>query len=1213
MEWILILGLAGWVWWQSQRIGKLERRLNELERPAAAVRAPAPAQAAPPTPAPGWFTPTKPAPSEPPPAPPANEDADDVLALDQPLPPDDREPLLLDTPLPPVSNDENGAAAAPAPDTRPPLELTADAIVPPEAKPEPAPETPRRDSRRLENWLAQNGLAWLAGAVLVLTVIALVQQSWFTPPLQLASAVVFGLALIGASEWARRVSIKSPPGHPLVAALLAAGGAVTFYAVAWVAHGVYQFIGWDAAALLLLASAFILFGLSLLHGQALGVLAVLAALLTPPLASADAWPSAALSLYVCGVGAAGFALAWFRRWAWVAVVTIAGLYFWFGAAILAEEVRRALALISFASIGGVIVALRKPLPDELGALTWTRIQQALPSIAICVSSVVLMAAWVSLASSGMIAGPAWIGAFHVALAALAVRARAAHPAALAVAIGFLVLGFMAFLQARFYFGPPGNSLYPSLLFASLVVAVSALGARPHRHGRGLVAASGAIGSGLLTLLAATTREHWHSITAWLPLFSGASILFACAWRAARDVADPKADRGVDFWAGAGCVLVLIGVESAFPAEIRTAAHAGAALLIAAGFNWRGWRALRFATLTAAALAVGHALSPSLIGATLGNEIPLWGALLVLTITAGLLYAAAHFMLRAEARNSAEALGSAAIIILLTGGFLALRWFAVGGAGASLDALAETGLRATALMAAGYVLLSRPGDGDAGLIAKWRGHVLIALGLLLTLSLPGLFTNPWWGGPTRAIIAGPPIFNAMLIAIAAPAALALAAAARLYDFQRWPARIYACAGGAFALLWIVLELRRGFVGDDMAFAPVGLLEASSYALVFLGAALAVAIVARVRAAKNPARPFTHDLTLATRAAAWAGLASSALIMLGGRHPVWGVHNADATGALATGLSTLAHAIATILALILGRALSRANQPLSTRFAAAAAAVLFAWSFGHAAIRWLHHGAGMDGLPPLTGLEGFAHALWPLALVLAGAEATARAPGRDTVRAYLFDLQAIWSAAVWPALAFAGLGLWALFNPWWGVAPASVTGVLGAVLALAGLLAAAGMSALAPRVPHIWHADWFRQIARVACVAHLFVAITLIVRWAFHGAAMDGPPAQGAELWAESAAWAAFGAGVLTLGGARNDPALRWCGLVILFATAGKVMLFDTAEMSPPLRFGSLVVLSAILFAATWLARRQAARRGEDLVTVAPTGRRGTRRDRRQSSP
>ncbi|HRE45921.1 MAG TPA: DUF2339 domain-containing protein, partial [Terricaulis sp.] len=89
---------------------------------------------------------------------------------------------------------------------------------------------------------------------------------------------------------------------------------------------------------------------------------------------------------------------------------------------------------------------------------------------------------------------------------------------------------------------------------------------------------------------------------------------------------------------------------------------------------------------------------------------------------------------------------------------------------------------------------------------------------------------------------------------------------------------------------------------------------------------------------------------------------------------------------------------------------------------------------------------------------------------------------------------------------------------------------------------------------------------------------------HGGALDTGGAGGAELWAYSALWALYGAGVLALGAVRDDAVLRWCGLAVLFATAGKVMGFDTARLSDMTRVASLLGLAVIAIVTALAMRR-----------------------------
>lgn len=1121
--WLVIFGLAALVWMQSQHIGALRRRLTELERHFGVADDAMPE--APPRPQPRAAEPLL---LDTPDA----QDDREPLILDTPLLED--EPLLLDTPLPVASNDQ---------DFEPPPVLTGTVHELPELMPEPmaaepAPhEPPAKDSPfgALEKWIAEKGWAWIAGgaAALVASYIVLAGVAKLSPNLQLTFAIVLGLALIGASEWLRRTSAA----RPRLAIMLAGAGVVAFYAATWLAHVDNGPLETAQTAALFVLCAALLIGLSSLHGEALGVVAVAAALLAPALTDPDDWPTAAMTLFICAISTVTFGLAALRRWAWVAVATIAGLYLWFAAAIADDQIRRALSLLSFASLGGISLAFRAPRADDPDRLlTWRRAHLTLPAIATSVSSVLLIWVWLaaSPAPSGGIAGPAWVGAAFVALAAAAVRARIATAATLFVAIAALAVGFMAYLRARFFFGPLGENFYPWVLFAALVVAVSAVLARPHRHARTMIAAAGAVGAALLVVLAAFSRDVWHSPDAWGPLFVGALILFGAAWRTSVQAQDVQGDRATGIWAGAGAALLLLGVESAFPAEARTTAHAGAALLLASGLVWQGWRTLGFAALAAAVLAIGHAMSPTLLNTALSGDIPIWGALTILATTALLLVAAGHVVDRNQTRPMMhEALTSAGAAIVLIGAFLTLRAVA---ATIQLDRIAEEALRALFLIGAGHAVMARPGQ-EMGRVGRWRGHVLITLGLCYAVLMAGLVLNPWWG-QTAAQVIGPPVFDTLLLALAAPAALAAFAAYRLYPHEQQAARAYAVSGAGIGLMWAVLETRRLFHGTALAETPVGVLEGAIYALILIGSALAIAFYVRRHARDR--RTFQQDLMEANPITTIAALGVAVLIMLIVRHPWWGGQNESASNTVGVGLAVLAQALAAAMAITLGwllnstqttaaalpftltREVGAARAEDSARFAAAAAFALFAWSFGHGAIRWIYHQGAMDDGNVLSGLEGYAHAIWPLVFVLTAWEITSRFSANESVRAFVSDLQAIWASAIWAALGFAALGLCVLFNPWWGPAPVEMPTGFSLVLAMALLLVGAAASLAARRIDDVRWAEALPRATTILCIAYLFVALTILVRWIFHRGDMAERGVMSVELWTYPAVWALFGA-------------------------------------------------------------------------------------------
>ncbi|HRP11384.1 MAG TPA: DUF2339 domain-containing protein, partial [Terricaulis sp.] len=789
MAWLFILALAIWVWRQGRRIDALTKQVQALE--ARAAHAPA-------------------------------SEADDVL--------------VLDTPLPHASNDEAEEETQAEPQaesaevyvltqTAPPLHEEDGALLLTERVADDPPAPPR--ARRFEQWLAENGLAWLGGGAFALGGVMLVaiaaQQSWFTPLVRLYCALGLGVGLIGASEWLRR----RPGAHALVAALLAGAGAATFYATAWGAHALYDYIDAPTAGAALALCALILLALAFRHGQALGVLALLAALLAPAIAHAGDWPAQALTFYLGAAAAAGFGVAALRRWPWVGAVTLLGLYFWFAAAIGEGNVRRALALASFASLGGVALAFRKPIAEtEARYLSWARAHAIAPAIAIALSSIALIWTWLAMAEApnGVVSGPAWVGAMFVALAAVSVRARVAPAIVLAVAIGALVAGFMAYLVARYH--PLEPQFYPFILFAAAMIAASAIGARPHRRERALAAIAGGAGAALLTALGASISADWHSPSAYAPLLIGGAGLLGAAWLQARNVAKPHANLAVDAWACAGAALLAIALESIFAAEWRVAAHAGLALGLGAAFAQRGWRGLGWSAIGAATLALAHAFLGQTAGAALSLAAPIWQTLGVLALGAIFLFAGAHLCARRAAPSpTGEALSAAAIVLALLAAFFALRWIAAGGAGAPLDRFTETALRGLALLAAAHIASPRAGQAF-GRLSALRGHALMAAGFGLIAFTNGVQLNPWWGAPP-ASIPGPPLFNTLALSFAAPAALLLLAARRLYGTQLLAARLYAGAGALLALLWALLEIRHAFHAASMNAAYVGAVEGACY--------------------------------------------------------------------------------------------------------------------------------------------------------------------------------------------------------------------------------------------------------------------------------------------------------------------------------------------------------------------------------------------------
>ena len=1170
MGWLflLLVALGVWTFLQSRRIGRLSRELEKLRRDLRSVQR----LLAPPEPEP---LPT-----------PANEELPELLLTDvvEEKPPS--RPIVA----PAAASPPPSEWTAPTPPAEPPQEQEPELVLtqiappaPPPPPPKPAFQLPRfNNNRAFEKWLSENGFAWLGAGLFALGGVFLVayaaQQGLFTPIMRLYAALIVGFGLIGAGEWVRRD--KKRFNHPLAAALLAGAGAATLYAASWAAYGLYHYIDWPIAAAALTACALILVALSFAHGQPLGILAIAAALLAPPLTSALGWPPVALLLYLVAVSAAGFALAGLRRWSWVAAAVMVGAYIWFALSLQEGAMLRSRAMLVLTAIGGWSFAFRPPLE---GDTKWRTVHEWAPSLALGLSALFGALCWnaAALHSVGSAAGPALLGVFLAGLSAYSTRAGVSRPAALEAAIGALALG--AFAYARNVASPQA---LPDLSLWALVCAgasvLCALWVAPRSHERALISTFGAVGALFLLFIAAIERPIWSALDVWAPLAVGGLLLGGAAHYMSRTAADPKKDWGVDLWAAAGAIAILLALESLAPTAFKPAAIALAAAAFAAVAPWRGWRAAPFAALLAGGLALTHAFSPAFSGAAWDGRIPIWGAFASLVVAAAGFFGAGWLIRRRDARaQSAEAFDAGAIVLLVLSAFLVLHFLAAGPA--PMDAFTEDALRALMLLAAGFMAMPQRPRPDS-FIARWRGHALMAAGFALALVSAEWLYNPWWG-VSAPRMEGPILFNALALGFAAPAAIASFTANRLYLRSLAPARIYAALGALFAATWAALEIRHAFQGANLSAGAVGLLEGDCYGLAAIGGAFGVAYWSKRRAAlaDGAGRPFTHDLMRATGAAAFAGMLISFVWLLWSRNAWWGGQDWIDTRSVETLLSTLAQAPAAAFAFFLGLALPK--KSVNASFAAASMTVLFALAFGADAIRWAHHQGAMDDWLPLVGLEGLFYSLWPLTLVVVGANLTPALTVAPPTREFGFDFSAIWSVAVWPSLILAGFGLWAMFNPWRGIWPADLQFPAAALAALFCYVIAAALSIAAARLRVIRHDPLFPRAAKIAAIVHLFAAAMLIVRYGFHRGDMASFASEPSlETWTYTSVWALLGAGVLAAGALRRDAIVRWTGFALLIGVTAKVFLIDMAQLAGVLRAASFLGLGAVVFAVALASRR-----------------------------
>ncbi|PIB94298.1 DUF2339 domain-containing protein [Caulobacter sp. FWC2] len=371
---------------------------------------------------------------------------------------------------------------------------------------------------------------------------------------------------------------------------------------------------------------------------------------------------------------------------------------------------------------------------------------------------------------------------------------------------------------------------------------------------------------------------------------------------------------------------------------------------------------------------------------------------------------------------------------------------------------------------------------------------------------------------------------------------------------------------FAALHVVMAGPRDQGGD-------GLLEASLRTLMLLSTGLL--LVLRQRPDDGPITRWRTVIVVSL------GVAHGVLLQGLVWNPWWGMGEAPAGPPVLNTLLLSYLAPAGLLAAIAWR-----RRPAEDRWTKTwvLAIPLFALLWAVLALRHLFHGAVMSPAP-IGRAEGAAYAL--LALLAARQLSAPSLAGRAG---------AAWLARVgpvfgWLALIVAGLVFGVRASPWWGpmsqpLAPFS------AALLLFGLYGLGAGAMLGLR-----RADRpFDRTALAMAVGTLFVLLTLLIRYVFHGGDMHAATGNaGLETWTFSALWAVFGLAVLGLGAARKDIVLRWAGLAALLFTAAKVVGFDLARLEGVTRAASFLAVGALFIGGALLARRLNARRrsAEDL--------------------
>jgi uncharacterized membrane protein len=929
MEWLIIIGLAGWCFYQERRLGVLERQVTVLRafgRPGR-VAAPAGDVSAP----------------EPRPAPAIPEYRSPAFQPDtfEPVEPRPR-PEIFQRPQDP-----------PPPPSQPKPRLT----------PQARPVAPQRS---LEAWLSENGLAWIGGGALVIGGALLVgfaaQQGLFTPAVRLTLAALLGAALLAAGEGMRRGRLSRFAQHPLAALIASGAGAAVLYGDAWAMHALYNYIPAGLSALLLAAIAGGLLTLALARGQPLALLALGGAFAAPLVAAGGDWSAPVMIAYLGLLIAVGLVVAVRRNWRACGWAAFMGAGVW---ALLALVEGNGLKVLALGLEPLVVLAVLARMNRDTAART-------LGEIAVVFASVLSWAGLMLVLDHGRngqtMANLAVL--LTPALTALAVRDRTVRPAFMAAPAAALViaagLGVTGSEAGRLM-------LYPVWLIQGVAMSVAALWAVWTRGPRAVALGSAGVALVALGAMAGLALGHGPA-GAGITLVAAlvASCVLAMLTRAPGAKDDVVA---AELLSGSAAAALLVAVGLGASWLWAPVAFALAMLGLAAVHLRFGWRSLAGLASVAGVIAFGALFSQPLWRLAFSGLAGACGALGSALFLALAAWAAARLVRgRGEAPNLADGVLTLVPLAALSGLFIFLRWAASGPAGQAIDPLTEAAIR-TLLLGVTGLAGARALSERSGLLAKARVHGILALGLLHGLILQGLAMNPWWGLSGHRVHGFAPV-DSLALAFLAPG-LIYAAVTWRSGLQGAARQVYGWFGALLLMLWGVLEVRslaHGGVLQGGAMS-IGATEAAGYVLLWL---VAGHIAARLR--KPPADVGVHTVAATSAFTGvdllqWWGLGFG-LVMLGlWSNPWGGIAARPFSGAFDAGLGWTGYAAAVALMALQSRQARReGRQALGD--AAEGAAVLLGLALAALLVRWGFRGDNM-----LVGQARMEGEIWTLSAVAA----------------------------------------------------------------------------------------------------------------------------------------------------------------------------------------------------------------------------------------
>ncbi|WP_457582716.1 DUF2339 domain-containing protein [Ensifer canadensis] len=718
---------------------------------------------------------------------------------------------------------------------------------------------PPRQVESLESRLGARWAVWVGGIALALGGVFMVKYSidagLLSPAVRLTLAALFGLLLAAAGEVIRRRAvpvIADEFQNAMIPGILTAAGAVTLFGVAYAAYDIYGFIGTATAFVLLAMISLATVGLSLLHGQALAGLGLLASLITPLLVSSDEPRPWVLFGFLSVVWLATLLASRLRRWMVVPTLANVGIGLWGLAYVTAVSPFDALPvafalLVMILGVGLVWPGAADmdtpdaPLPEPTNrpiavAGPWEKLftpAYAAISVSAAIAATVLALIVISPAVSA-VNYP--VKEFFVVVAALAAlgawRANAVYPALLSalgaiVGIGSLTAlsGVLAYLDSSLA-GVASEIVLPSrtatltaLLLATLFVLfgafVLARRLREHTQFAILWAGIAAVVPVALTAMSFLMTGNYafdlpHGLFA---LVVGGGLLALADWLYRRDGGAEGIDIAASLLIGGSFALFIIALHAWTEGIVTTLAIALLGTAYAGATRMRIWPILPWMTGAAAIVVLGRiAWEPTIVGAENLGTTPVFNALLPGYGIPALLLVASAYLVRSwpdvRVRNLLQALAS--LFVLLTLAILVRHAMNGGVLDSAVPTLGEQSIYTLLAIGASGMFMTLDMKSPSP-VFRYGGMGLGVFSMLSVLSAHLFGLNPYFSGELLGRI---PLFDLLLIGYLLPGIG--------YAGLAWYARgkrplpyvmALAVSGAILAFAWATLSVRRLWQGGE----------------------------------------------------------------------------------------------------------------------------------------------------------------------------------------------------------------------------------------------------------------------------------------------------------------------------------------------------------------------------------------------------------------